>query len=177
MRPRRPHPRRRRRRERAYLLDVARGHHSLSESSNRALSVLVLTHNHLRRCRHPLIPFVSRRTRRVALAVVVVVVIQLAGGRRVSRELARTSAWNAPLNAKRWENPPRMNAIVRACVRACVHCARACAAGRGGAGRRRPIVHSERTGDPFHSGCAHVYCLHIEYISFQKSESHVLALY
>jgi len=42
---------------------------------------------------------------------------KLAGGRRVSRELARTSAWNAPLNAKRWENPPRMNAIVRACVR------------------------------------------------------------
>jgi len=141
VRPRRPHPRRRRRRERAYLLDVTRGHDSLSESSNRALSVLVLTHNHLRR-RHPSIPFVSRRTRRVAFVVALVVVIvitELAGGRRVSRELARTSAWNAPLNAKRWENPPRMNAIVRACV--CPLRARVCG-GRDAGAPTRHRVHS-----------------------------------
>jgi len=63
---------------------------------------------------------------------------KLAGGRRVSRELARTSAWNAPLNAKRWENPPRMNAIVRACVRACAADASPCLAPRRRASSSSP---------------------------------------
>ena len=63
---------------------------------------------------------------------------KLAGRRRVSRELARTSAWNAPLNAKRWENPPRMNAIVRACVRACAADASPCLAPRRRASSSSP---------------------------------------
>jgi len=40
-------------RELAHLLDVTGRHHSLSESSNRALRVFVLAHSHLRRYRSP----------------------------------------------------------------------------------------------------------------------------
>jgi len=71
---------------------------------------------------------------------------KLAGGRRVSRELARTSAWNAPLNAKRWENPPRMNAIVRACVRSSTARARADVASPCLAPRRRASFSSPDGG-------------------------------
>ena len=106
--------RRRRRRERAYLLDVARGHDSLSESSNRALSVLVLTHNHLRRRRHP------SRSSVVARVAVLASSSSKLETRRPSSRLARARAHLSLERALECEKVGKSteNERHRACVRA-----------------------------------------------------------
>ena len=123
--------RRRRRRERAYLLDVARGHDSLSESSNRALSVLVLTHNHLRRRRHP-----SRSSVVARVAVLASSSSSKLETRRRSSRLARARAHLSLERALECEKVGKSteNERHRACVRARV-CRRSLAPSRPASAR------------------------------------------